>query len=54
MDEYQKIEKTFSPIALNEISRWILNHQFEMIIKIETIKRPKILYSETGKNNHSS
>jgi pimeloyl-ACP methyl ester carboxylesterase len=26
MDEYQKIEQTFSPIALNEISSWILEH----------------------------
>jgi pimeloyl-ACP methyl ester carboxylesterase len=26
MDEYSKIEQTFSPIALNEISTWILEH----------------------------
>lgn len=26
MDEYQKIEQTFSPIALKEISSWILEH----------------------------
>jgi len=25
IDEYKKIEQTFSPIALNEISTWILN-----------------------------
>ena len=26
MDEYSKIEQTFSPIALKEISSWILEH----------------------------
>ncbi|MEP3371715.1 MAG: alpha/beta fold hydrolase [Maribacter dokdonensis] len=26
MDEYRKIEQTFSPIALNEISSWVLKH----------------------------
>lgn len=26
MDEYSKIEQTFSPIALNEISSWVLEH----------------------------
>lgn len=26
VDEYGKIEQTFSPIALNEISKWILEH----------------------------
>ena len=26
MDEYRKIEQTFSPIALKEISSWILEH----------------------------
>ena len=26
IDEYGKIEQTFSPIALNEISHWILEH----------------------------
>jgi hypothetical protein len=26
MDEYRKIEQTFSPIALKEISNWILEY----------------------------
>jgi len=26
MDEYRKIEQTFSPIALKEISKWVLEH----------------------------
>jgi hypothetical protein len=26
MDEYRKIEQTFSPIALNEIKKWVIEH----------------------------